>query len=161
MTSYDYFARAEAIERISAEIYARLADDFADAPAVAATFRELADEELQHAVRILLLQKQYRSSPGLFARMERLEEELNAIEAVALGLRDELTRGAWGRDLPSIRSRLIAMEDRLHLHAETMARSADPGLRPFFEALARQDEAHRRLLAGRLTSRAGACAQQG
>jgi len=148
MTTYDYFSRAEQIERVASEIYTRLSEDFADSPSVSATFRELANEELQHAARIRLVRNQYRSNPGLFARMEHLEEELAAIEAAAERLRDEVTRGAWGKDLAGVRPRLAAMEDSLHLHAETMARSAGPSIREFFESLARQDDAHRRLFTG-------------
>ena len=148
MTTYDYFTRAEQIERVAAEIYTRLAQDFAGSPSVSATFRELANEELQHATRIRLIRNQYRSNPGLFARMERLEEELAAIETAAERLRDEVSRGAWGKDLAGIRPRLAAMEESLHLHAETMARGAGPGIREFFESLARQDDAHRRLFTG-------------
>jgi len=139
--------RAEAIERISAEIYTRLAEDFGGDPAVSATFRELAQEEVQHAFRIRLLRNQYRSIVRLFARMERLEEEVDAIHDDAVRLREEVMRGTWGMDLGSIRPRLVAMEDRLHLHAERMAHGADPRISGFFEALAQQDHAHRRLLA--------------
>ena len=155
MTSYDYFARAEEIERVCAEIYTELARDFADDPPVSATFRQLANEELQHAARTRLLRNQYRSNPSLFGQMERLEEELSAIETDAMRLRDEVVRGVWSKDLAGVRARLVAMEDRLHVHAETMARRADPRVRAFFETLAQQDEAHRRLCAGTPCRKAG------
>jgi hypothetical protein len=160
MTNYDYFTRAEQIELICADIYARLATDFEDTPEVSATFRKLAQEEQQHAARIRLMQNQYRASPGLFTRMERLEAELSALEREAARLRDEVMRGAWGNDIATVHQRLVEMEDRLHLHAETMARSADPRVRDFFEALARQDEAHRQLcaVAGGTPARPGAAA---
>ena len=142
---YEYFNRAEEIERASAAIYTKLADDFADEPRVSATFKELANEERQHAACIRLLRDQYRSTPQLFNRVERLDEELENIERYVAQLRDEVERGAWGKDLTSVHPRLALMEDRLTLHAERMAREADPRVRGFFEALAQQDHAHRRL----------------
>ena len=142
---YEYFGRAEEIELASAAIYAKLADDFADEPRVSSTFKQLADEERQHAARIRLMRDQYRSTPQLFNRVERLDEELENIERYVAQLRDEVERGAWGKDLTSVHPRLALMEDRLTLHAERMAREADPRVRGFFEALAQQDHAHRRL----------------
>ena len=88
-TTYDTLTRAEKIERVSSEIYTRLAESFAGDPSVSTMFQEFAREEVQHAARIHLLRSQYQSSPGLFARMERLEEELGAMEAFLFGLRDQ------------------------------------------------------------------------
>jgi rubrerythrin len=145
LTPYEYFGRAEEIEQASAAIYTRLADDFSGEPRVSSTFKELANEESQHAARIRLMRDQYRSTPQLFNRVKRLDEELENIERYVAQLRDEVERGAWGKDLTSVHPRLALMEDRLSLHAERMAREADPRVRGFFEALAQQDHAHRRL----------------
>lgn len=145
MTAYEYFGRAERVEQLAAEIYAQLARDFAADRAASSTFRALADEEHQHAVRIRLMRERYRTNPGLFERMEWLEQELEGVDRYVNELRDEVARGAWGIDLALVHPRLREMEDRLGLHAERMARDADPDVREFFEALARQDRVHRRL----------------
>jgi rubrerythrin len=146
LTTYDLLTRAEKIERVSGEIYAGLAETFAEEPSLSTTLKQLAQEEIQHAARIRLLRTQYQSTPGLCAQLERAKEELGEIEAFVFGLRDELTSGRLGRDLALVRPRLIEMEERLCLHAERMARGADAGIRRFYEALAKQDQVHRRLL---------------
>ncbi|GEJ57131.1 ferritin family protein [Anaeromyxobacter diazotrophicus] len=147
MTAYEYFGRAERVEQLSAEIYAQLARDFAADKEVSAAFRALAEEEQQHALRIRLMRERYRTNPALFERMEWLEEDLDAVDRYVRELRDEVARGAWGTEVALVHPRLLEMEERLGLHAERMARDADPDVRGFFEALAQQDRAHHRLFA--------------
>ena len=149
MTAYEYFRRAEAVEATSAEIYECLARRFVGNGGAAATFRELAQEERQHASRIRLMGRRHAAARQLFEGMPRLEEELAEMEALAQRALDEVRLDVWGQDLAAVHARLAALEDRLTTHAEYMARGTDPDLRAFFEALAEQDRAHRRIFEDR------------
>ena len=148
MTTHEYFSKAEQVETIASEIYAHLAKRFAGRPDVAAEFRQLSQEEVQHALRIRMLAGQTRSNAKLFRDVERLDELLEELHGDAVLLRAEVQRGRWGDDLGEIRRRLLEMEEHLAtVHAQCMSRGADPTIARFFEALANQDLAHARLLA--------------
>jgi rubrerythrin len=149
VTAYEYFRRAESVEATSAEIYERLAEQFAGDTGAAAVFRELAEEERQHAARVRLMGRRHAASRRLFDGVPRLEAELAEMEELARRALDELASGAWGHELAGIHARLAALEERITTHAERMARGADPSLRGFFEALAAQDRVHRRMFADR------------
>ena len=147
MTTHEYFLKAEEVEILASDIYGLLAARFAGRPDVAAEFRELAQEEVQHGMRIRMLGGQVRSNPKLFATVEGLDAALEDVRQDAVLLRAEVQRGRWGDDLAEIRARLVGVEEHLaEVHAQYMARGADPSIRSFFERLAAQDRAHARLL---------------
>jgi rubrerythrin len=148
MTTYEHFSKAELVETIASEIYAHLATRFAGQPDVAADFRRLAAEEVQHAARIRMLARQTSSSKKLFRDLPRVDAEIEDLLRDAVLLRAEVRRERWGDDLGQIRARLVAWEDHLATaHAECVSRGADPSVSTFFEALAKQDRAHAHLLA--------------
>jgi rubrerythrin len=140
--------QAERIERLSARAYAALATAFRDDAGAAALFARLRAEEEQHATRIRLLASHYRHQPKTRVHADAAALEASAAEvdrAVA-----EIEAGAWGFDFEAAVRRVAALEERLSdVHADLMARTANPAIRAFFEALAKQDEAHAALLACR------------
>jgi rubrerythrin len=145
-STYQLFERAGQIEAIAARIYGALAEAFRGDPGARALFARLQTEEEQHASRIRLFGAHYRHDPKLAVEADR--RILDACLADATRALAEIEAGAWGRDLDAVRTRLVALEERLSAaHAEVIAKSADPAIRAFFEALAGQDEAHARLLA--------------
>jgi rubrerythrin len=146
-TTYDLLRLAERIELIAAEIYAALALQFAGNASARSLFESLAAEEVQHASRIRLLTARYKHDAKLVNRRTTETPALDAILAEALAALAQIREGRWTRDLAETKRRLGALEDRLvGAHAEILARDGNPDLRAFFEQLARQDQAHARLL---------------
>jgi len=150
MTTHECFQAAERIERAAAEIYTHLASVFSSDSAVRDQFRRLADEEVQHATRIQLLAASQRGAHSLFAGVRDLEVDILAVGRDAEKLLTEVKAGAWGTDLTGVKARLASMEHRLsEVHAQKMAKGADPSVAKFFEALANQDREHKALIEGR------------
>ena len=146
MTTYDCLLKAEAIERLAAEFYARLAQDFAPYPKARELFLHLAEEERQHAVRVALLRNQYRANRRFLTFAPRTGEALEVAHATAEVLLTEVLAGSWGLDLVAVCRRLSAFEEQLGAaHAHVLA-EADAAVKRFFLALTKQDRAHRELL---------------
>lgn len=146
-TTYDLLARAERIEATAAAIYAALAVQFARNPAARSLFEALAAEELQHASRVRLLAARYKHDGKLVRNGPSRVPALEACLADAQAALADIRAGRWGADFAATKRRLGELEDCLaKAHAEVIARDANPDLRLFFEQLARQDEAHARLL---------------
>lgn len=146
-TTYHLLGRAERIETTAAAIYAALAAQFAGLPAARSLFEGLAADELQHASRIRLLAARYKHDARLAARRPAASPELDACLAEAEQVLADVRARRWESDFGRAKQKLCALEDRLsRAHAEALARDAHPDLRAFFEQLARQDEAHARLL---------------
>jgi rubrerythrin len=146
-TTYDLLRRAERIETTAAEIYAALAVQFRNVASARSLFESLAAEELQHASRIRLLTARYQHDAKLVSRRSTETAVLDASLAAAETALAEIRAGRWTGDLAATKRRLGTLEDRLAgAHAELLARDGNPDLRAFFEQLARQDEAHARLL---------------
>lgn len=146
MTAYEYFNKAERCERIAAELYEHLAGSFPSDPSTAALFRQLAQEELQHAARIRMLASRHVHDPGRF----RDAADLPNVDAALAFAEQELAdthAGAWGTDLRAVLVRAGRMEERLEkFHAEVVTRFAQPELAGFFAKLALQDREHVNLL---------------
>jgi len=146
VTTYDCLRKAEAIERLAADFYARLAQDYAAYPKAKELFLHLAEEETQHAVRVALLRNQYRANRGLLTFTPRTGEALEVAHASAEAVLAEVMAGAWGLDLVAVCRRLSAFEDQLEVaHAHVLA-EADAAVRGFFLTLTKQDREHRDLL---------------
>jgi hypothetical protein len=146
VTTFEVFKKAERIENIAAAIYAFLAKQFADDPDVRALFARLEAEEVQHASRVRLLASRYRGDSKLLPNVPG-NPELDACLADAEAALVEVQAGRWGRDLASIKARLVALEERMaNAHAQVIARDGHPALRDFFRQLALQDDAHAALL---------------
>jgi len=148
-TTYHLFDVAERIEVVSAETYAALAVVWAGDAEAKALFLQLQEEELQHAARVRLLAARYRHDPRIVRLAQagacELERLLGDCEAMLVDIR----AGRWPHGLAETKRRLAEMEARaVRAHAEFLSKDADPALREFFERIAEQDDAHRRLLAG-------------
>lgn len=145
-STYQLFERAERIEAASARIYGALATAFRDDPGARALFTRLQAEEDQHATRVRLLAAHYRHDPKLQVDVDAAV--LDACLAEAARALAEIEAGGWGPDLDSVKRRLAVLEERFSAaHAHLITGSRSPALREFFATLARQDEAHARLLA--------------
>jgi rubrerythrin len=146
-STYDICERAERVELAAAAIYGALAERFRHDPDAHALFARLEAEELQHASRVRLLAARYRHDSKLLERASGDLGQLDRILAECQAVIAAVNTGTWGQDLAEVKRNLAALEDRLaEAHADLIARAGHPELRRFFELLARQDEAHVRLL---------------
>jgi rubrerythrin len=145
-TTYQIFERAERIEKLAAEGYQLLGEQF---PLGRALFKRLEAEELQHASRVRLLAARYRHDSRL---VDRVSEELAAMEAILVDAEAMLACircGAFARTVEEAMVNLGAMEERLsRAHAELIAKTSHPALKEFFQQLAAQDEGHTALFKG-------------
>jgi hypothetical protein len=145
-TTYQIFERAERIEELAAAGYRLLAEQF---PAGRALFRQLEEEEQQHAARIGLLKARYRHDSRLVTRGSSEVVELDLILADSEAVLASIRRGTFARTLEEARVNLVALEERFaRAHAEVIAAEGHPALREFFVKLAEQDRGHQALLAG-------------
>lgn len=146
MTTFDVFRCAERIEAFAAEIYAAVAQQFADDDEARGLFKRLEAEEIQHASRVRLLASRYRGDTKILDRVSGAAE-LEACLRTAEAALSEVRGGAWGGDLAAIKARLATLEHQLaRAHAQVIAQDGHPALRDFFRQLALQDEAHVALL---------------
>jgi rubrerythrin len=145
-STFEVFRWAERIEAIAAEIYGLLARRFGEDPDAYALFAQLQAEEEQHAARIRLLAASYRNDSKLLPAVNGAAE-LAACLGEAERAMAEVRAGGWGPRLADVLVRVSRLEDRLaRAHADLLALNGDPGLREFFEQLARMDDAHVELL---------------
>jgi rubrerythrin len=146
---YQVFEKAEQLEMACAELYRALAEQFrADADAHG-LFRLLEQEEIQHARRVRLLAARYSHDSKLFENVEVAVHELEALLVEARQALRDVKGGAWGDDLDVVKGELADLEFRFAAaHAHVIAKSADPGVKSFFEQLAAQDAGHAELLRG-------------
>ncbi len=145
-TTYTLFETAEQIEKICAEIYSVLAEQFAGDPEARELFAELEGEELQHASRVRLLAARYRHDPRLLGP----SPDASALEGILAEARQALSAvhtGTVARTADEARAWAADLEDRVaRAHAELIAGAGHPGLREFFAQLAAQDRGHRELM---------------
>jgi rubrerythrin len=147
MTSYEFFRLAERIEDLARHLYLVLADHHATPPGVRQLLLGLAEEEEEHGRRIQLLAASLRGSTWTDRIVSQSAASMRAaateFERVLAEIRSRRRPG----DLMAILDRLVEMEDRLaFVHAEDLAQAAGPEVARLFEALARQDQRHRKLL---------------
>jgi rubrerythrin len=147
MTSYEFFKLAERIELLARDLYAELADEPATPPGLRKIFLGLADEEQGHAQRIQLLAGTSRGA----AWLDQLNREAGAaLAAVTKEMEAFISRLKARRrpdDLVVVLDQLVEMETRFaSVHAEELAKLAEPSVAKLFAALAKQDQRHRTLL---------------
>jgi rubrerythrin len=146
-TSFDCFFAAEQVEDLASRIYRFVARQLAAQPEAERLFSRLADEEVQHGLRVRMLRTQYATDAR---RLKNVVLDYAAIE----GARREgemllhlLTSSREPLTFAEARRLAIELEETFALvHAQQMAQCADPDLKAFFEALARQDREHVALL---------------
>ncbi|HET9551832.1 MAG TPA: ferritin family protein [Anaeromyxobacteraceae bacterium] len=144
-STYSLLERAERLERLASEIYLALASRYGGE--IKALFERLAIEEAQHANRVRLLASRYRHDSRLVASVPGCTAELDALAAEAELVLRSVVEGAWDGDADAALRRAAELEARFsQAHASSLSRDAHPELLAFFEQLAAQDEAHRRLL---------------
>jgi rubrerythrin len=134
------------VEELAETLYRGLARKFGDGGPIAAVFNQLADEEAQHGLRIRMLRSQVSKRPMDF----RGELGLSGLEALLEEARtlEQLFRSPDFRPTSAeAKQFMIELEHRFYeAHAQVMLRSENQALREFFAALARQDQAHAKLL---------------
>jgi hypothetical protein len=146
---------AERMEALAQNLYMRLADAFADRPALRGLFLRLAAEEGQHAMRIRLLERHRGAALWPADVVDRSCRDIDEMTAQIATMRQELDGEHLTLDADVVLQRLAAMEDRFHsIHAQELARSAVPGVQELFASLARQDGAHEELIRAAMTSAA-------
>lgn len=135
------------IESLAQELYAGLAASFFHQPYLRGLFERLAAEEAQHAMRIRLLERHQGRTPWPQEMVERVSADLDAV-AVELAAMKASFRGlASGADARPVLRRLAEMEVRFgSIHAEELARSAEPEIQKLFGTLAEQDARHHELI---------------
>jgi hypothetical protein len=145
-SAYQLLGRAEQLELLAAALYQELANRYPSTEA-GALFGRLAQEELQHAARIRLLVGRYRQDSGLVGGITISVEQLEALVDEAIDAVAAVKAGHWDGDAGKARRLAAELEDRFASgHAQALAGAGHPELTRFFEQLAQQDEAHRKLL---------------
>jgi rubrerythrin len=146
-TTAQCFRSAERVEMLAQELYAALAEAFADRPALRDLFRRLSAEEAQHALRIRLLEKHGGKAAWAPEELGTLCDDLRAMAEEVASMKAEFGRPGGPPPADVVLRRVSGMERTFGaLHAEELARSAEPEVRALFESLARQDAAHLALL---------------
>jgi hypothetical protein len=147
MTAERCFRSAERVEMLAQELYAGLADAFAARPPLRDLFRRLAAEEAQHALRIRLLERHRGKAPWAPEVVGAICADLDGMTAEITAMKADLGRPGEPPPADEVLRRVAAMERRFgRLHAEELARSAEPEVRVLFESLARQDATHQALI---------------
>ncbi len=147
MTVQEIFQAAAAIEGMTQELYDRLAERFHDDPVLRDLFSELAREEAQHALRIRLLGRQAAREPWRYRIDEQAQVNVASMAVEVAAMADELISDGYHGDVAALLLRIGDMERRLSvLHADELARDADPEARSIFRLLAQQDSHHLAML---------------
>jgi hypothetical protein len=145
-STYLLFQRAERVEWLSAQVYGALKNHFQDDSEAHALFVRLEAEEEQHATRVRLLSAHYWLDRKLTVDADAGELEVCIAECERAI--EEIEAGVWGTDLPEVKRRCLALEERLvRAHADLLTRHSDSPLRDFLAQLAYLDVAHVQLLA--------------
>ena len=147
MTNEECFQTAIRIETLFRDVYVDLAQRYADCPLLRDMFNRLAEEEEQHAQRILLLSRHRADAQWSEDAMARIARDLDSVSTALMLMATEFRSAAERPDASDVLQRVIDLEHRCgSVHAESLARCLDPEVQGFFFALARQDERHLELL---------------
>ncbi|MGA8891538.1 MAG: hypothetical protein WB493_08215 [Anaeromyxobacteraceae bacterium] len=147
LTTAQCFRSAERVERLAQELYAALSEAFAARPALRDLFRRLSAEEAQHAMRIRLLERHGGKAAWAPETVGTLCDDLRDMADEVAGMKAEFGRPGGPPPPDEVLKRVAAMERSFGaLHAEELARSAEPDVQALFESLARQDAAHLALI---------------
>jgi rubrerythrin len=135
------------IECLAQELYEGLASAFQHQPYLRELFEELAAEEGQHAMRIRLLERHQGKAPWPQETIDRVSAELDAVATEIAAMQASFRTVSLAADARPVLRRLAEMELRFgSVHAEQLARSAEPEIQKLFAALADQDARHRELI---------------
>jgi rubrerythrin len=147
MTNQECFETAIRIETMFRDVYAGLAERYADSPLLRDMFTRLAAEEEQHAQRILLMSRHRADAQWSEEARARIARDLDSVSTALMLMAIEFRSAAGRPDAAEVLERVIDLEHRCGaVHAESLARCLDPEVQGFFHALARQDDNHRELL---------------
>lgn len=135
------------VEALAEELYAGLAATFEGQPWLRDLFLRLAAEEGQHAMRIRLLRIHAGRTPWPAATLQAVGEDLEALAGGIAALRAEFRSLSGSGDAREVLRKVAELEVRFAtVHAEELARSADPEVQRLFGSLALQDARHRELV---------------
>ena len=135
------------IECLAQELYAGLAAAFLHQPYLRELFERLAAEEGQHAMRLRLLERHQGKAPWPQETIDRVSADLDAVAAELIAMQESYRALSHAADARPVLRRLAEMEERFgSVHAEQLARSAEPDVQKLFAALAEQDARHRELI---------------
>jgi rubrerythrin len=149
MTTYECFQRAARIETLAQELYGRLSESFADRPHLRQLFEQLSEEEGQHAHRVQLLARHQGKTPWAAEAVAGIAESLEGMAAEVESMKSDLVQPGRVADPGEVLRRVVELERRFgSIHAEQLARSADPDVARLFSVLAAQDARHRALIEG-------------
>lgn len=147
MTVQECFQSAVRIEILLRDLYAGLATCFRADPVLHESFLGLAEEEQQHALRIRLLALHRKGVVWTDEAIARIGKDVATIVAELSAMATDVASSHDGKGAVPVLRRVIEVERRCaSLHAEGLARSADPAVRGFFSSLARQDTYHELML---------------
>ncbi len=147
MTVAQCLRSAERMEMLAQELYAGLADAFATRPALRDLFRRLSAEEAQHALRIRLLERHRGKAPWAPGMAGAICEDLQGMAEEIASMKADFGGPGGPPAADEVLRRVAAMERSFgRVHAEELARSAEPEVRALFESLARQDATHQALI---------------
>jgi rubrerythrin len=149
MTTYECFQRAARIETLAQELYAGLSETFTDRPYLRQLFAQLSEEEAQHAHRVQLLSRHQGKAPWAVEAMGRIADSLEGMAAEVESMKADFTQPGQVAEPGEVLRRIVELERRYgSIHAEQLARSADPEVAKLFSSLAVQDARHRALIEG-------------
>jgi rubrerythrin len=148
-STFEFLTRAERLERVAEAFYRALAERYEEDATLRDLFARLAREEEQHASRIRLLTQRHGHDRQATAMSAGALEELDRLIATAEGLLGEVQAGGWDGSGEQALARSAELERLFCLsHAQVLISQTHPELKAFFERLAQQDAAHRKLLTG-------------
>ena len=141
------FDLAERAERLVGDVYGLLSRAFHEDREVAELFHALEQEEIQHAVRVMMLKKGYRADRSgklkIVLDIDALKELVGEVETI----KRDMESGRMEPDLEQALKLMAGLETRFaDSCAEVVLRIEDHELREFFAALAEQDRAHALIL---------------
>jgi hypothetical protein len=144
---------AARIQILLRDLHTGLARCFATNRTLRESFLGLAREEAQRALDIRLLVLDRRGAPWSFEAIDTIRQDLVATVAELSAMAGELHRDSSCFSPVAVLRRVIQTERRCNaIHAESLARSADPELRRFFSSLTKRDRSVEQLLEQALRS---------
>jgi rubrerythrin len=147
MRTHECPKQAARIEQLAKELYAGLAETFSGRPYLRHLFAQLSAEEEQHALRIVLLARHQGKAPWAADAAARISAGLDAMAGEIEAMKSDFAKA--GNDPGEVLQRVVELERRFGtIHAEQLARSAEPEVAKLSSSLAQQDARHRALIEG-------------
>lgn len=147
-TLHQELDKAIRVEQVAGELYRLLARTVAGGDRNRKFFESMADEEDQHAQRIVMLRTQYKVTPSKWGSPDLSSLELDLLLEEAQILKELFNKEGFSTSMEEARRFMISLEQQfIRVHSQAMISMVDPELRSVFEDLALQDRAHLRMLA--------------